>query len=1169
MRFILFTVFMLVFCLNGIALENDYLLSKENSAGRFVEARLRWATSQDAITGTSSLLWMSPAITNQVLQSYAVSLTGSYNNPGWLVSLDYSKISNPPTIPTNNNQLTNGAGYITGTGTSATFSGSASPSQVGLGNVSNTLSSGTIQIGNGSITFSNAGQIASVVNPTDLFLVSGTLPFNQISGVPNFITSSGTNAFSFNSGTATYATTSGSANSVAWNDVQYKPTIPTNNNQLTNGAGYVTSSGSVVYATSSGSSSAVDWTGVQNVPTMLSLGISGTNALAATGGTASNLVVLSTSGTSIVQINKGYAGQTSDLQQWQDSAGNVLSKVNASGGIQVPYLLSSSGTLLSYSGTYNVFVGDGGTKITSGQQNAALGSSALFNNVTGNYNTALGFKALLSNTSGASNVAVGVQALMNNTSGGSNTALGSFTLQMNTTGVSNIAIGHLSQASNTSGQNNVAIGYAALSSNTNANYNVAVGSNALSAAKAANNVAIGEGAMQFNTSGAQNVAMGRYALNSGTTGDYNIGLGYMAGRYNTSSNMLFIDSMGRANSADELSKALITGSMTSTGSNQWVNINGSLGVNTGTYPSTSTFTIKSGTSSETPTYSAELTNSGTTGWTLGPGWSGSNSTGFVHTTGTNATLSSTLAPSSGSYYLISTTITNRTAGYCDVFFGGDAKASMTASSTWGIKASTTGTLVINPQATFDGTISVSIKTVSPRTATASILESSGTQSTEIRSMTSGANSLFIGLGSGQYFSGINSTGLGDGALKSVTTSGHLTGIGANALGNNTYGANNTAVGSNALGSNTTGNYNAALGMNALNGNTGGSGNTAVGQSALGNNTTGASNVAVGTGAGAGNTNSGVSIGYYARGQASSGDHNTVMGTFAMYNSLTGGENTAIGSGALNANVNGSSNIAVGRSALSSGTTGSNNIGLGYCAGRYWSGTGMLFIDTYDRTNSAGDLSKALITGSMTSTGTGQWVTINGALTVNSPAAGTTVQINKGYAGQTADLHQWQDSAGNVLARISSSGSTSVPALSITGTSGSSIPATAITGTGTMIFANVTGTLTGLNLVSPNITGTIQGGAVTGGPIIMPYITATNSYAVAASDYIINCVGTFTVTLPTAIGQTGRMLVIKNSGPGVITVTGTLGQLIDNQASWQIPQWNSMSVISTGTSYIIH
>jgi hypothetical protein len=53
-------------------------------------------------------------INNQVISVLnGVFTTSSYSNPTWIASLDYSKISNAPAIPTNTNQLTNGAGFIT------------------------------------------------------------------------------------------------------------------------------------------------------------------------------------------------------------------------------------------------------------------------------------------------------------------------------------------------------------------------------------------------------------------------------------------------------------------------------------------------------------------------------------------------------------------------------------------------------------------------------------------------------------------------------------------------------------------------------------------------------------------------------------------------------------------------------------------------------------------------------------------------------------------------------------------------------------------------------------------------------------------------------------------------------------------------------------------------
>lgn len=56
-------------------------------------------------------------------------LAGSYTNPSWLVSLPYSKITGTPTIPTDNNQLTNGSNYITSSSTNTLINKSGDISQ--------------------------------------------------------------------------------------------------------------------------------------------------------------------------------------------------------------------------------------------------------------------------------------------------------------------------------------------------------------------------------------------------------------------------------------------------------------------------------------------------------------------------------------------------------------------------------------------------------------------------------------------------------------------------------------------------------------------------------------------------------------------------------------------------------------------------------------------------------------------------------------------------------------------------------------------------------------------------------------------------------------------------------------------------------------------------------
>lgn len=101
-------------------------------------------------------------------------------------------------------------------------------------------------------------------------------------------------------------------------------------------------------------------------------------------------------------------------------------------------------------------------------------------------------------------------------------------------------------------------------------------------------------------------------------------------------------------------------------------------------------------------------------------------------------------------------------------------------------------------------------------------------------------------------------------------------------------------------------------------------------------------------------------------------------------------------------------------------------------------------------------------------------------------------------------------------------------------------------------------------------GAITPTSVTTGALLTGYTAQTTTYSVLASDYTINCTsGTFTVTLPTAVGRTGQIYVIKNSGAGTITIATTSAQTIDGAATQSLSvQYNSYTVQSTGANWII-
>jgi hypothetical protein len=81
------------------------------------------------------------------------------------------------------------------------------------------------------------------------------------------------------------------------------------------------------------------------------------------------------------------------------------------------------------------------------------------------------------------------------------------------------------------------------------------------------------------------------------------------------------------------------------------------------------------------------------------------------------------------------------------------------------------------------------------------------------------------------------------------------------------------------------------------------------------------------------------------------------------------------------------------------------------------------------------------------------------------------------------------------------------------------------------------------------------------------VTSTDTFIPA--DYTIDCTsGTFTVNLPTAVGITGKIYVLKNSGTGTITLDGDTSETIDGVTTITIEADEAYTVQSTGTNWII-
>ena len=96
------------------------------------------------------------------------------------------------------------------------------------------------------------------------------------------------------------------------------------------------------------------------------------------------------------------------------------------------------------------------------------------------------------------------------------------------------------------------------------------------------------------------------------------------------------------------------------------------------------------------------------------------------------------------------------------------------------------------------------------------------------------------------------------------------------------------------------------------------------------------------------------------------------------------------------------------------------------------------------------------------------------------------------------------------------------------------------------------------------------GSISGIGFKQAYVTKTGAYTATNDDYVIDCTsGTFTVTLPASSGRTGRILIIKNSGAGTITVDGNGAETIDGAATYAISvQYGTIQIMSDGTNWKI-
>ena len=218
---------------------------------------------------------------------------------------------------------------------------------------------------------------------------------------------------------------------------------------------------------------------------------------------------------------------------------NTIKSGNTALGYQAfKNLNETNNTAVGYNAGYYRTLGTGNTMI--GWQ-AGFGQSGL---TIGNNNTAVGDSALSNLSSGTNNTAVGTNSSSNVTTGNYNVALGQNALRgAALSGDDNVGIGRLTLYNVTTGDKNIAVGYNSLNLVTTGSGNIGIGSSTLEAI----------------TTGINNVAIGASA-GARCTGEKNVFIGNTAGTWQTAvTNRLFVHNKSVGDSTNEEAISLITG----------------------------------------------------------------------------------------------------------------------------------------------------------------------------------------------------------------------------------------------------------------------------------------------------------------------------------------------------------------------------------------------------------------------------------------------------------------------------------------------------------------------------------------------------------------------------------------------------------------------------------
>jgi hypothetical protein len=101
------------------------------------------------------------------------------------------------------------------------------------------------------------------------------------------------------------------------------------------------------------------------------------------------------------------------------------------------------------------------------------------------------------------------------------------------------------------------------------------------------------------------------------------------------------------------------------------------------------------------------------------------------------------------------------------------------------------------------------------------------------------------------------------------------------------------------------------------------------------------------------------------------------------------------------------------------------------------------------------------------------------------------------------------------------------------------------------------------------TGTLGAGAITHTGIKDNYRLITSADSLVATDDFVAVTGTTTITLPTAVGITGTVYTIKNTGTAIVTIDADGTETIDGALTYVIRTTNSgVQIISNGANWLV-